>query len=215
MITHEIFLWVLIHCRLLVHWANDAFRQQNSGKAQLEFHSGFSQVRRSKYFPHWCICVFPLQKANVRLCSRLVAVQLMFNLKAINLQTVRHHELPDCYDFTLTVRGSLPCIFQFEMRIHSCWFTIHSQHRYFWAVLGTIQWSPPVSGLLCLELVPCKPPSGVIVKLWVLLMQSSHTCSVFCFLYSNPSEVWGKHKSLLFREVLLGMWMIFFFLFWK
>ncbi|NXJ06860.1 MCLN3 protein, partial [Odontophorus gujanensis] len=34
---------------------------------------------------------------------RLVAVQLMFNLKAINLQTVRHHELPDCYDFTLTI----------------------------------------------------------------------------------------------------------------
>ncbi|XP_053841040.1 mucolipin-3 isoform X2 [Vidua macroura] len=32
---------------------------------------------------------------------RLVAVQLTFNLKAINLQTVRHHELPDCYDFTL------------------------------------------------------------------------------------------------------------------
>ncbi|OXB55463.1 hypothetical protein ASZ78_012895 [Callipepla squamata] len=34
---------------------------------------------------------------------RLVAVQLMFNLKAINLQTIRHHELPDCYDFTLTI----------------------------------------------------------------------------------------------------------------
>uniref|UniRef100_A0A8C0FNI0 Mucolipin 3 n=1 Tax=Bubo bubo TaxID=30461 RepID=A0A8C0FNI0_BUBBB len=37
------------------------------------------------------------------LYSRLVTVQLMFNLKAINLQTVRHHELPDCYDFTLTI----------------------------------------------------------------------------------------------------------------
>ncbi|XP_039583076.1 mucolipin-3-like isoform X1 [Passer montanus] len=34
---------------------------------------------------------------------RLVAVQLTFNLKAINLQTVRHHELPDCYDFTLRI----------------------------------------------------------------------------------------------------------------
>ncbi|KAJ7400977.1 mucolipin-3 isoform X1 [Pitangus sulphuratus] len=34
---------------------------------------------------------------------RLVTVQLMFNLKAINLQTVRHHELPDCYDFTLRI----------------------------------------------------------------------------------------------------------------
>lgn len=158
------FLWVLIHCRLLVHWADDAFRQQNSGKAQFEFHSGFPQVRRSKYFPHRCICVFPLQKANVRLYSRLVAVQLMFNLKAINLQTVRHHELPDCYDFTLTVRGSLPCIFQlkWEPTLVDLLYAVSTD--VFWGVLGTIQWSPMVSGLLCLVLVPCKPPSGVIIE---------------------------------------------------
>ncbi|KAF7475951.1 Hypothetical predicted protein [Marmota monax] len=36
---------------------------------------------------------------------RLVTVELQFKLKAINLQTVRHQELPDCYDFTLTVCG--------------------------------------------------------------------------------------------------------------
>ncbi|XP_064138250.1 mucolipin-3 isoform X4 [Loxodonta africana] len=34
---------------------------------------------------------------------RLLTVELQFKLKAINLQTVRHHELPDCYDFTLTI----------------------------------------------------------------------------------------------------------------
>ena len=34
---------------------------------------------------------------------RLLTVELQFKLKAINLQTIRHHELPDCYDFTLTV----------------------------------------------------------------------------------------------------------------
>ncbi|XP_036091727.1 mucolipin-3 isoform X3 [Rousettus aegyptiacus] len=33
---------------------------------------------------------------------RLLTVELKFKLKAINLQTIRHHELPDCYDFTLT-----------------------------------------------------------------------------------------------------------------
>lgn len=37
------------------------------------------------------------------LLSRLLTVELQFKLKAINLQTVRHQELPDCYDFTLTV----------------------------------------------------------------------------------------------------------------
>ncbi|XP_036916841.1 mucolipin-3 isoform X1 [Sturnira hondurensis] len=34
---------------------------------------------------------------------RLLTVELKFKLKAINLQTIRHHELPDCYDFTLTI----------------------------------------------------------------------------------------------------------------
>nr|KAF6382844.1 mucolipin 3 [Pipistrellus kuhlii] len=34
---------------------------------------------------------------------RLLTVELTFKLKAINLQTIRHHELPDCYDFTLTI----------------------------------------------------------------------------------------------------------------
>ncbi|GCC20527.1 hypothetical protein chiPu_0019089 [Chiloscyllium punctatum] len=34
---------------------------------------------------------------------RLVMVQVQFTLKAINLQTIRHHELPDCYDFSVTI----------------------------------------------------------------------------------------------------------------
>ena len=38
------------------------------------------------------------------LSSRLVAVHITFVLNAINLQTVRHRELPDCYDFVVIVR---------------------------------------------------------------------------------------------------------------
>ncbi|KAM4722967.1 mucolipin-3 [Rhinophrynus dorsalis] len=34
---------------------------------------------------------------------RLVTVEITFKLKAINLQTIRHHELPDCYDFMVTI----------------------------------------------------------------------------------------------------------------
>ena len=48
-----------------------------------------------------CVHVFTALKAP--LFSRLLTVELQFKLKAINLQTIRHHELPDCYDFTLTV----------------------------------------------------------------------------------------------------------------
>ncbi|KAI1236709.1 hypothetical protein IHE44_0014962 [Lamprotornis superbus] len=60
-------------------------------------------VRRNEHLLCWGFGAFSLCKANLELCFRLVAVQLMFNLKAINLQTVRHHELPDCYDFTLRI----------------------------------------------------------------------------------------------------------------
>lgn len=35
--------------------------------------------------------------------SRLLSVSVYFTLKTINLQTVRHHELPDCYDFHIMV----------------------------------------------------------------------------------------------------------------
>lgn len=35
--------------------------------------------------------------------SRLLAVNIYLKVKAINLQTVRHKELPDCYDFIINV----------------------------------------------------------------------------------------------------------------
>ncbi|XP_029004355.1 mucolipin-3 [Betta splendens] len=35
--------------------------------------------------------------------KRMLSVKVTFVLKAINLQTVKHRELPDCYDFTVTI----------------------------------------------------------------------------------------------------------------
>ncbi|XP_030289815.1 mucolipin-3 isoform X1 [Sparus aurata] len=35
--------------------------------------------------------------------KRMLSVKITFVLKAINLQTVRHRELPDCYDFNVTI----------------------------------------------------------------------------------------------------------------
>ncbi|XP_066528913.1 mucolipin-3 isoform X2 [Hoplias malabaricus] len=43
--------------------------------------------------------------------KRLLEVNVYFTLKAINLQTVQHHELPDCYDFSITIK--------FDNRAHS------------------------------------------------------------------------------------------------
>lgn len=41
------------------------------------------------------------------LSLRLLSVNIYLTLKAINLQTVRHHELPDCYAFSIIVGGGL------------------------------------------------------------------------------------------------------------
>ncbi|KAM7012306.1 mucolipin-3 [Tautogolabrus adspersus] len=43
--------------------------------------------------------------------KRMLTVKITFVLKAINLQTVRHRELPDCYDFTV--------IITFDNQVHS------------------------------------------------------------------------------------------------
>ncbi|KAM4605249.1 mucolipin-3 [Polymixia lowei] len=43
--------------------------------------------------------------------KRLLSVKINLTLKAINLQTVRHHELPDCYDFHIMI--------MFDNRAHS------------------------------------------------------------------------------------------------
>ncbi|XP_006634884.3 mucolipin-3 isoform X1 [Lepisosteus oculatus] len=58
-----------------------------------------------------CIEIYPLQPLGIGTLpsaftldfKRLLSVHINFTLKAINLQTVRLHELPDCYDFTVTI----------------------------------------------------------------------------------------------------------------
>uniref|UniRef100_A0A3P8N6L4 Polycystin cation channel PKD1/PKD2 domain-containing protein n=1 Tax=Astatotilapia calliptera TaxID=8154 RepID=A0A3P8N6L4_ASTCA len=61
------------------------------------------------------------------LSSRLISVKITFVLKAINLQTVRHRELPDCYDFTLIITfnnqahsGQIKVDLENEVDINEC-----------------------------------------------------------------------------------------------
>lgn len=51
-----------------------------------------SQMVSSQCFQLMCVYV-----------PRLLSVSVNLTLKTINLQTVRHHELPDCYDFHIMV----------------------------------------------------------------------------------------------------------------
>uniref|UniRef100_A0A3P8UH12 Mucolipin TRP cation channel 3 n=1 Tax=Amphiprion percula TaxID=161767 RepID=A0A3P8UH12_AMPPE len=63
-----------------------------------------------------CVCV-----------SRLLSVNIYLNLKTINLQTVRHHELPDCYDFHIMIvfdnrahSGKIKVDIENDVRIYEC-----------------------------------------------------------------------------------------------
>ncbi|XP_035509919.1 mucolipin-3 [Morone saxatilis] len=58
-----------------------------------------------------CLEVYPMYHTSVREVlphfelhfKRMLSVKITFVLKAINLQTVRHRELPDCYDFLVFI----------------------------------------------------------------------------------------------------------------
>uniref|UniRef100_A0A8D3DVS1 Polycystin cation channel PKD1/PKD2 domain-containing protein n=1 Tax=Scophthalmus maximus TaxID=52904 RepID=A0A8D3DVS1_SCOMX len=63
-----------------------------------------------------CVCV-----------SRLLSVNIYLTLKTINLQTVRHHELPDCYDFHIKITfdnhahsGKIMVDVENDVRINEC-----------------------------------------------------------------------------------------------
>ncbi|KAL1279749.1 hypothetical protein QQF64_014349, partial [Cirrhinus molitorella] len=59
-----------------------------------------------------CFYIYPispykdnLENVNLTLhFQRLLAVNIYLKIKAINLQTVRHQELPDCYDFNINIK---------------------------------------------------------------------------------------------------------------
>ncbi|KAM9790005.1 mucolipin-3-like [Neosynchiropus ocellatus] len=70
----------------------------------------------------------PLTPLNFSLdFERLLSLQMSLTLKTINLQTVRHHELPDCYDFLITIvfdnrahSGKIKVDVQNQVKIYEC-----------------------------------------------------------------------------------------------
>ncbi|XP_015225364.1 PREDICTED: mucolipin-3-like [Cyprinodon variegatus] len=84
-----------------------------------------------------CISISPVQPLdNINLAKninfsldfkRLVSVNINFTLKTINLQTVRQHELPDCYCFHIKIKfdnhahsGKLKVGVDNDVRIYEC-----------------------------------------------------------------------------------------------
>uniref|UniRef100_A0AAX7TM32 Polycystin cation channel PKD1/PKD2 domain-containing protein n=1 Tax=Astatotilapia calliptera TaxID=8154 RepID=A0AAX7TM32_ASTCA len=84
-----------------------------------------------------CISIHPMQSlSNDTLAThpnfsldfrRLLSVNIYLTLKTINLQTVRHHELPDCYDFHIVIvfdnrahSGKIKVDIENDVRIYEC-----------------------------------------------------------------------------------------------
>lgn len=55
---------------------------------------------------------------------RLLAVKIYFKIKAINVQTVRHQELPDCYDFNINVSVVISYILVLKVSMIQLHFSI-------------------------------------------------------------------------------------------
>ncbi|XP_039999712.1 mucolipin-3 [Xiphias gladius] len=84
-----------------------------------------------------CVSIYPMQLFdNSSLAThfnfsldfkRLLSVSIYLMLKTINLQTVRHHELPDCYDFHIMIifdnrahSGQIKVDVENDVRIYEC-----------------------------------------------------------------------------------------------
>ncbi|XP_040910356.1 mucolipin-3 [Toxotes jaculatrix] len=84
-----------------------------------------------------CVSIYPVQSFdNSSLAThfnfsldfkRLLSVTIYLTLKTINLQTVRHHELPDCYDFHIMIvfdnrahSGKINVDVENDVRINEC-----------------------------------------------------------------------------------------------
>ncbi|KAG8014248.1 Mucolipin-3 [Nibea albiflora] len=84
-----------------------------------------------------CISIYPVRSfdgnsmpehVNLSLdFKRLLSVSIYLTLKTINLQTVRHHELPDCYDFHIMITfdnrahsGKIKVDVENDVRIYEC-----------------------------------------------------------------------------------------------
>lgn len=84
-----------------------------------------------------CVSIYPQQRLDDDRLStllnfsldfkRLLSVNVYLSLKTINLQTVRRHELPDCYDFNVTIifdnrahSGRIRVDVENHVRIYEC-----------------------------------------------------------------------------------------------
>ncbi|XP_056148724.1 mucolipin-3-like [Lampris incognitus] len=150
-----------------------------------------------------CISIYPVQSFDIDRhlnfsldFKRLLSVNIYLVLKAINLQTVRHHELPDCYDFHILIRfdnrahsGRIKVDVENDVRIYECKD---------WNVTGTSGKNDHLL-LLCdsLVIIACFTSLILCTRSVVNGIQLQFEYSIFFHVYYNKIVSWSDRMEFV------------------
>ncbi|KAK9979021.1 hypothetical protein ABG768_012468 [Culter alburnus] len=153
-----------------------------------------------------CISIYPISPykndsldndMNLTLdFQRLLAVNIHFKVKAINVQTVRHQELPDCYDFNINIMfdnnahsGKIKISLSSHVQINVCkdWNVSGSTDSHF-RLIVLFDCVVICSCLLSLILCTRSVYSG-------LLLQSEYT--TFVSIHHNKTVSWSERMEFI------------------
>uniref|UniRef100_A0A3Q1ED71 Mucolipin TRP cation channel 3 n=1 Tax=Acanthochromis polyacanthus TaxID=80966 RepID=A0A3Q1ED71_9TELE len=133
---------------------------------------------------------YPMSVHAPALSSRMLSVRLTFVLKAINLQTVRHRELPDCYDFTV--------IITFDNQAHSGRIKIDLENDVDinecrdWKVSGASAKSAILTLLFdCLIIITCIVSSTLCTRSVINGTRLQFEYTQYCMKYCNKEVPWS------------------------
>ncbi|XP_072918473.1 mucolipin-3 isoform X2 [Hemitrygon akajei] len=135
-------------------------------------------------------------KLNVTLhFHRLLMIQVQFKLKTINLQTIRRHELPDCYDFLVTITfdnkahsGRIQINLDNDVSIRKCkgqHITGEAQGMTHYMIFDII-----IVGICVISLILC-------TRSVVNGIQLQHEFAQFFLLHYNKQVTWSDRLEFL------------------
>ncbi|KAM9831543.1 mucolipin-3 [Neosynchiropus ocellatus] len=149
-----------------------------------------------------CIKVYPHQSPRDVLphfelhFKRMLSVQITFVLKAINLQTVRHRELPDCYDFTVVITfnnkahsGRLKIDLESDVVINECRD---------WKVTGAAAKSIYVTVMFdCIIIATCVVSFTLCTRSVLTGIQLQSEYTLHCRKHSNKQVPWTDRREFI------------------
>lgn len=127
--------------------------------------------------------------------KRMLSVNMKFVLKAINLQTVRHRELPDCYDFTVMITfnneahsGRIKIDLDTDVEIKECRD---------WKVIGASARNMTLTVLFdCLIIITCTISFSLCLRSVLTGIRLQREYSQYCKNYAYKEVPW--HDKLEF-----------------